>query len=65
MIGGLSKGVNRTEGIKIIKSQINELILFGNESNTLAKELNYYEESNIKFFPKLKEALIYNIKKAK
>ncbi len=69
IIGGLSKGVSRINGIIKILKQVNQLILFGNEAQILEQniliQLNKKEHKNIASFLDLLNATKYTIKKAK
>jgi UDP-N-acetylmuramoylalanine--D-glutamate ligase len=69
MVGGLSKGVSRTQGISTILNQVHELILFGGEAIELEKNLiskiNIEKINSIKTFTNLSQATAYTISRAK
>lgn len=69
MIGGLSKGVNRTKGIHKILNAVDQLILFGRESIELQKNLltecRTEKINSVKLFNSLFEAAQYTISTAK
>jgi UDP-N-acetylmuramoylalanine--D-glutamate ligase len=69
MIGGLSKGVNRIQGVHKIFNQVDQLILFGGESQqlyqNLLNEINTEKINSVKLFKSLFEAAKYTISTAK
>lgn len=60
MIGGLSKGVDRSFGIEEIGKKVYQIIFFGDESKTLFNNFNKKYNNSISF-SSLKEAIIYSL----